>query len=497
MKIKPASPQAMELFLKGQQVFAKIEANGLRVDVDRLEKTLTNIAVDIEDKEEQLRNDSVFTEWKKRYREKTNLGSLPQLGTVLFDCLKVPYPFDRTATGRFRTDSDTLSKVDHPFVKEYSKLGDLTSIRGKLKGIQRELCGDRIHPSFNLASGEEDKGGGARSYRSSSSQPNAQNLPIRDLYMARIIRPLFLPEIGDCWGEFDFSGIEVRISACHNKDPNLIKYVTDSSTDMHRDEAANLFFLSVDYLKQYKDWAKRTIRDAAKNQWVFPQFYGSVWFQCAIPIWERMLKDQWILPDGIPMTEHLKNNGVKRLGRCIGGQDPEPHTFGAHLKKCEGSLWNDRFPVYARWKRDTWTRYQETGQIRFPTGFIAQGHMRRNQTANISIQGSSFHCELLTLIWMQEAIEKYRMKTRLTSTIHDSTNASIPPRELEDILEMAEEMMTRRLPKHWPWIIVPMSIECEISGVDQSWYEKKLVSPISCPEQNKRLTFVHNRWEWQ
>jgi DNA polymerase I-like protein with 3'-5' exonuclease and polymerase domains len=493
LKIQPASPAAMELFLKGQQVLARIEANGIRVDVPRLTKTLTDIETGIADQEELLRKDEVFAAWKARFGPKTNLGSLPQLGEVLFDCLKIPYTFERTATDRYKTDAETLAKVDHPFVKAYSKLGDLTSIRGKLKGIQRELCNGRIHPSFNLASGEEDKGGGARSFRGSSSAPNAQNFPVRDPFMAKLIRPLFVPEPGDLWVESDYTGNEVKSACCYTKDPRLIDEFTSPGKDPHGDTGMELFFLKKDEVE------RKTVRDASKNQFVFPQFFGSVWFQCAPPIWERMQKEQWKVKGSDEFViDRLKKNGVTKLGRCEPGKDPDPGSFGDHVRKVEDAFWNKRFKVYTEWKKKTWRDYQEKGYITYLTGFVASGHMRRNQVLNYAIQGTAFHWLLQYLIWLQESIDKYRMRTRITSQIHDSANKSVPPRELEDVLEITHDIVTKRMPRKWKWIIVPQELECEASPPDSSWYDKKLIHPMVAPRPGASLAYLQQGgWQWQ
>ncbi len=471
-----------------------MENNGIRIDVGYLDSTIQTLERQIRETTELLRQDEVYTVWRQRYGPKSNLNSLEQLANVLFDSMQLPYYEEFTKTGRYKSDETVLAEVNHPFVKSYIGVRKTESTLAKLVGIKRETCNGILRPSLNLAA-SEDKGG-AITYRSSSSSPNAQNWPRRNPVMEKLIRPCFIPHKGELWGEVDFSGVEVKIAACYTRDPKLIEYVTDTSTDMHRDEASGLFLLPIEFLKKHKDWAKKTVRDATKNQWVFPQFYGDVYFQCAPNVWERMVKEKWTLPETTKtVKEHLASKGITKLGLCDVTQEPVKGTFEHHMKEQEKSLWYKRFPVYTQWKKDNWANYQKNGWLRTLTGFVISGHYRRNQINNTGIQGSAFHCLLQTLIWLQEAIDKYHMKTKLILQIHDSGNQSILPKEVEDVLCLWHEFVTKRLPKHWPWIIVPLDVEAEISPEGGSWYEKKLVSPI-IPENGEHLQWKKEKWVW-
>ena len=501
MQIRPASHEAMQLFMEGQIAFSRMEQNGMRVDIPRLEQSVTDTENKIKELDHEIKKSEIWDEWKKRFRGKANLTSLPQLAEVLFDGLKIPYPDkERTATGRYKSDDATLAKVDHPFVTAYRTVGDQRSILAVLNRIKRETYKGIIRPSFNLASGEDDVGGGARSYRSSSSDPNAQNFPNRNPIMAAIIRPLFVPFPGEHWGEFDFSGVEVKIACCVTKDPRLISEFTEPGKDPHGDTALELFLMTKEIRDRDKDRFKKTVRDSAKNQFVFPQFFGSVWFQCAPAIWQRMLNDQWKMPGSDQLViDHLKSKGITRLGSTDPKDEPSPEDFTYVVKNVEHGFWNKRFKVYTQWKKDLYQKYLKEGHVIAPTGFVASDVMKRNQVLNFPIQGPAYHCQLWCNIQLQKEIDKYRMRTRITSQIHDSLNLSIPPNEREDILYLTEDIMTRRLVKHWSWLIVPMEIEAELSPVDGSWYEKKLVFPRTPPEGKDHLTWLakDKQWIWK
>lgn len=102
----------------------------------------------------------------------------------------------------------------------------------------------RIHAEFHPLWYD---GGGARTGRFSSSNPNLQNLPARDENVAKAIRGLFLPEEGFLWDCFDFSSQEPRITvhwACHKNyegaENARQQYLSNNNHDFHA-WAAKLF----------------------------------------------------------------------------------------------------------------------------------------------------------------------------------------------------------------------------------------------------------------
>ena len=99
--------------------------------------------------------------------------------------------------------------------------------------------------------------------------------------------------------------------------------------------------------------------------------------------------------------------------------------------------------------------------------------MDKKQCVNYPIQGSAFHCLLWSLIQLQKEIKKRKMKTLIIGQIHDSILADVPTKELRTYCELAKEIMTERLLKHWKWIIVPMEVDCEVAPAGKSWFEKK------------------------
>jgi DNA polymerase-1 len=478
MSVKVSSPESYYLLHEGAKVHAVIEHNGVKVDEDYLRGAVRDSETKIAEGEAALKSTDAFKKWRRRFGEAANLDSRPQLAEILYGELGYVCP-EKTAGGdRDSTDEAILCKIDDPFVKDYLKVSKHKKLLGTyLLGILKEMTPDGfVHPNYNLNT--------ARSFRPSCNEPNWQNVPIRNPEVAAIIRRCYRSR-HDRWHivEVDFAQIEVRVAAAYTKDRNLIKYVVDPSTDMHRDTAGDLFHLSPAFLLKNKDWAKKLVRDWAKNRFVFPQFYGSVYFQCCPSLWDAVCGEGGNpppkMPDGRTILEHLREKGVVERGDCTPRGDPQPGTFEEHVRKVERVMWDKRFPEYTEWKRRSWCEYQERGYFELYTGFVVDNIHKRNDVLNYPIQGSSFHLLLWSLIEIQREIRRRKMRSLLVGEIHDCLVADVPPDELEDFLELCRDVMTKRTPGRFPWLNVPLEVEAEVCPAGASWYDKKLVMPMT------------------
>jgi len=295
-----------------------------------------------------------------------------------------------------------------------------------------------MHPFFNLYT--------VVTYRSSSNNFNFQNLPKRDKKSNKIIRELLYPHIGQKLNEYDYKGIEVAIAAVYCKDKNLIKYVSDKTTDMHRDTGIELFC----YENNPKDFQKDD-RQLAKNKFVFPQFYGSYFELDAPPLWEKCTPEA---------RANMKQHGIRNL-----------KDFTEHVREIEYSFWNDRFPEYAQWKKDTYKFYLKHGYLDSLTGFRYYGPMKKNEALNICIQGTAHHVLLRTFNKISNVIEEKKLKSKMIGQIHDSMIPSIEPNEESYIDKMIWYHGTQEIRDDWKWIIVPIEIEKSGGEIDQSWAE--------------------------
>ncbi len=463
--MKGSTYEAYQLFMQGSLALADVERNGLCIDVSYLDKQLEETSSRIIKYEKELQDDKVFKLWRRRFGGKTKLGATEQLQEVVFNDLGYKHPGTETPTGRLKATEITFQDVDHPFVKKYFTRKKLIHIKSTyLGGLKRELVGNLIHPSFHLNF--------VITFRSSCTEPNSQNFPARNEEMAKIVRSCFISRFGDkgIVLEADFKGLEVAIGYCYHKDPNMLAYIREDPGRMHTDTAMRLFKIK----KEQVD--KRTHRDWAKNKCVFPMFYGSVYFQVAKDVWGAVIRSKVPLAgtDGT-ILEHLQKQGIHELGECDPKVRPQPGTFEYRVKEVEDHIWVKMFPGYFKWRKKEWENYLDEGSLNSLTGFCYQGVMKRNEVLSYKIQGSAFHCNLQSLIWMNEWLKKNHMKSVVVGQIHDSILIDVYEPELEDVIMEAREILTVNLQSQWDWIQVPLSVEMEASPPGGSWYQKKPV----------------------
>ena len=460
------SAEALQLLQEGSLTLSRVEAAGVRIDTDYLDTTSAKIDQTIDTVTKRMKKHEIYTAWHRHFGPKTNLDSHRQLATVLFEVMK----FESntvTATGKKSTTADALEDLELDFVYDFQEVQHLKTKTQKtyLNGIRREMVKHAdgfyyVHPFYNLHT--------AATYRSSCNDPNFQNVPKRNPDMAKLIRPCYLPHPGHHMVEVDFSQLEVRIAACYHKDPVMMKYIRDPKNDMHGDTAMKLFLLAKE------DVCKKTTRDSTKNQFVFPEFYGSTYTNCARNIWKAMARRNFRVGkdnDGIPIREHLASKGVTERGDCVMGTEPRRGTFEYVCKQTEDYFWNKMFRVYTEWKREWVDLYRKRGWFKMLTGFVVKnGVYAKNDVINYPIQGSAFHCLLWCLIKIDKWFRKYKMRSRIIGEIHDSGVFSVHPKELQDFLTYARHVMTVLLPQHWRWINVPLETEADVSPVDHNWY---------------------------
>ncbi len=436
---------AYRLFHQGTLAFSDIERTGIKIDGVYYEKQNKILSRKISATEKKIKDSEEIALWKRKEAKEFNPNSGQQLGKLLFDYLKLGST-KQTAGGNHSTDIEALEPIvkKSEFVANILQLKKLNKLQGTyLKGITREIHNRTLYPSFNLHI--------PVTYRSSSSKPNFQNIPAREKNAEKLIRTGIIPRDGRQLLEVDYSGIEVRIFACYHKDPKMIEYIHNPKSDMHRDEAANLFLLK-------KKEVTSGLRFVTKNQFVFPQFYGSWWRQCAMNIW-NMSKDE-VLQDGTPIREHLASKGIDTL-----------YDYEEIVKKNEKVFWKKKFPVFAKWRDNLLNTYEENGYIDFLTKFRCSGYMTRNDVWSYPVQGAAFHCLLWSLIELNFILKQF--ETKIVGQIHDSIVFDMVPEELDELSVIIRRVMCDDIRIHFPWLIVPLDIDAKISEVNGNWSEMK------------------------
>lgn len=421
------------LFHEGIQALSQMEMNGIQINTQYYKNSIIRLSKEIKKAKKDIQEHPDITDkWGKEF----NPNSVQQLQKFLFHTLGEK-PVKETKKGNPSVDISVLESIKHPVIQNIVTMRKLEKISNTfLSNILDNTHNGLLHPSFDLHT--------ARSYRSSSSDPNFQNIPKRDTMAQKIIRTGITARKGRMLMEVDYSGIEVRISACYHQDPAMLSYIHDPSTDMHRDQAKELFL---------KDEVTKEERYLAKNGFVFPAFYGSYFAEIAPRIWTDLPKDT---------KKHLADQGITKY-----------RQFETHVQDVEDRFWNERFKVYNQWKKDQWDLFQKRGYIVSHTGFRYPGPMRRNMVLNYPIQGSAFHCLLWSVIQVNKWLKAKKMSTLIAGQIHDSMFLDVVPEELEEVYATVKRIMCIDIRKEWQWIIVPLDIEAMVSDIDGNWYKMK------------------------
>jgi DNA polymerase I len=213
-------------------VLATMERAGIAVDVPYLKELSRELGERVSALERGI-FDSVGHEF--------NIGSPQQLGTVLFDELKLPGA-KRTSTGRASTAADVLTglKGAHPaidMILEHRELTKLKSTYADALPLMVHPETGRIHTTFNQTV--------AATGRLSSQEPNLQNIPVRTELGRRVRHAFVAPEPGWKLVSADYSQIELRIQAHVSQDPTLLE-AFQLGQDVHNATAAEMFGIPIE-----------------------------------------------------------------------------------------------------------------------------------------------------------------------------------------------------------------------------------------------------------
>jgi len=212
-------------------VLARIEANGVHIDMVELRRQSQDLSVRMLAAQQKATELAGHT---------FNLDSPKQLQAVLFDELQLP-ALVKTPKGQPSTNEEALEAIaeQHELprvILEYRGLAKLRSTyTDKLPEMVNPDTG-RVHTSYHQS--------GAATGRLSSSDPNLQNIPIRTEDGRRIRRAFVAPpgrKILAC----DYSQIELRIMAHLSEDPGLVR-AFEQGVDVHRATAAEVFGRALD-----------------------------------------------------------------------------------------------------------------------------------------------------------------------------------------------------------------------------------------------------------
>ena len=393
-------------------VLADMEWNGIRVDNKILEVyagELSQEALKIE-KEIYLLAGLEF-----------NLQSPKQLGEVLFDKLQIIKNPSRTKTKQYSTSEEVLEKISdkHPVIEkilEYRGLKKLISTY--VEALPRLIHPKtrKVHTSFNQAI--------ASTGRLSSTNPNLQNIPIRE-ERGREIRKAFIPSSPDhLLLSADYSQIELRLMAHMSKDESMIEAFRNNE-DIHTATAAKINHVRI------QD-ATREMRAQAKTA-NFGIIYGISAF-------------------GLSQRLNIAREEARKL---IDGYFSTYPGVKLYMEKNIGIARERGFV------ETIMGRKRHLPDINSKNA-VVRGMAERN-AINAPIQGSAADIIKLAMINIRNRFRQEGIRSSLVLQVHDELVFDALKSEIEEVRSIVKEEM-----EHAVSLMVPLVIE---SGTGENWLQ--------------------------
>ncbi len=351
--------------------------------------------------------------------ETFNINSPKQLGTVLFEKLKLPYG-KKTKSG-YSTNADILEKLapDYPVVKSILEYRTLTKLRSTYaEGLRAFISDDgRIHGTFNqtiTATG-----------RLSSTNPNLQNIPVR-LELGSRIRKLFVPADGCVFIDADYSQIELRIRAHLSGDENLIRSYSESR-DIHAITASQVFHVP---LSEVTPLMRRNAK--AVN---FGIVYGISAFS---------------LSEDLSITREEAKEYMRRYFEAYPGIE-------TYLNNCVKEAQENGYV------RTMYGRIRPIPELK-SSNFNLRSFGER-VAMNSPIQGSAADIMKIAMIRVENRLRAEGLRTRIVLQVHDELLAEAPFEEADRVQEILTEEM-----EHAAELKVKLEVEAKRGA---SWYDAK------------------------
>ena len=365
-------------------VLAYMERNGVRIDTDALKETSRHFTARMNQIEEEVHQLAGM---------EFNIASPKQVGEVLFDRLKIVEKAKKTKTGQYVTSEEVLESLrgKHEIVGKILEHRGLKKLLGTYIDALPQLINPatgRIHTSFNqtvTATG-----------RLSSSNPNLQNIPIRN-EDGKEIRKAFIPDEGSEFFSADYSQIELRIMAHLSNDPHMIE-AFQKDQDIHAATAAKIYKVKLEEVT-------REQRSKAKTA-NFGIIYGISVFGLA----ERLNVDR------------------KEAKALIDGYFENYPNVKAYMDQ---SIQEAREKGYIE---TIFKRKRYLPDINSKNA-VVRGYAERN-AINAPIQGSAADIIKVAMIRIYQRFQEEGIHSKMILQVHDELNFSVLPEEKEKVQQI-------------------------------------------------------------
>lgn len=392
-------------------VLAEMERNGVCLDTAALHETSGKFTRLMEDLEKEIHALAGM---------EFNIASPKQVGEVLFDRLQITSKPKKTKTGQYVTSEDVLESLrsKHPIVEKILEHRGVKKLLGTYVDALPLLINPRtghIHTNFNQTI--------TTTGRLSSSNPNLQNIPVRDA-MGKEVRKAFVSCPGELFFSADYSQIELRIMAHLSQDANLIDAFMQGH-DIHTATAAKIF---------KKELSEVTADERRKAK---TANFGIIYGISAFGLAERM---------GVSRTE------AKQL-------------IDEYFITYPGvKAYMDRSIAMAREEGFTTTLWQRRCYLPDINSHNAtvRGYAERN-AINAPIQGTAADIIKVAMVRIHKRMQAEGVQSRMILQVHDELNFSVPPLEKETIQRIVIEEMQAAAQ-----LRVPLIADC---GWGENWLE--------------------------
>ena len=389
-------------------VLKEMEKNGVQVLLEELTKFGEKLNADIGVLEKEI---------YAGCGEEFNINSPKQLGVILFEKLKLPYG-KKTKTG-YSTSADVLEKLklEDPVVEKILNYRTLTKLKSTYADGLKDYIDDDGRIRTNLNQTVTATG------RLSSTEPNLQNIPIRES-LGRELRKVFVPAEGKIFVDADYSQIELRILASLSGDEKLIGAYRNSA-DIHQSTASAVFKVPMEEVtKELRSRAK------AVN---FGIVYGISSFG---------------LGTGLNIPKKEAEQYIKSYFETYPGVKKylDDMVSGATKNGYSTTMFGRRRPI------------PELSS----TNFIQRSFGERI-AMNSPVQGSAADIIKIAMLKVYKRLKAECPEARLLLQIHDELLVEVP----EDKADLAEKIMTEEMQSAAD---MPVSLEVGTAR-GRSWFE--------------------------
>lgn len=397
-------------------VLLEMEQAGVRVDVDLLRSAIVDLSTELERIEEDF----------QRYTlgDPVNINSPKEVGDFLFGRLGLSEKPKKTRTGQYSTREEDLEMVAdrHPAVRlilDYRGLSKLVNTYLLPLPMMVNPVTGRIHTTYHQAK--------TATGRLSSSDPNLQNIPVRD-EQGREIRKAFTandPDAGDLYVSADYSQVELRLMAHLSGDTSLIEAFRHGA-DIHAATAAKIFGIP-------REEVTGEMRRKAKTA-----NFGIIYGISAFGLSARL---------GIPRGE------AKEL---IDGYFSSFPGVKCYIDKTIEQAHKDGYVDTLFGRR----RYIQNINSR-NRNLVANAE---RMAINAPIQGTAADIIKVAMVRVARRLREEGFRSQMILQVHDELCFTVPADERERLVAMVKEEMEQVLPS----LSVPLVADV---GVGENWLE--------------------------